>query len=70
MENNNKNLTVWQRLTQTFGPNSTLGMGQPTYKLDKQELLKTQDKSQFEKEKLQQQQSLYLSNQWGKIENN
>jgi len=70
MENSNKNLTVWQRLTQTFGPNSTLGMGQPTYKLDKQELLKTQDKSQFEKEKLQQQQSLYLSNQWGKIENN
>ena len=70
MENNNQNLTVWQRLTQTFGPNSTLGMGQPTYKLDKQELLKTQDKSQFEKEKLQQQQSLYLSNQWGKIENN
>ena len=70
MENNNQNLTVWQRLSQTFGPNSTLGMGQPSYKLDKQELLKTTNKQEFEKEKLQQQQSLYLSNQWGKIENN
>jgi len=70
MENNNQNLTVWQRLSQTFGPNSTLGMGQPTYKLDKSELLKTTNPQEFQKEKLQQQQSLYLSNQWGKIENN
>jgi len=67
---NNKKQTVWQRLSQTFGPNSTLGMGQPTYKLDKSELLKTTSKQEYEKEKLQQQQSLYLSNQWGKIENN
>jgi hypothetical protein len=70
MENNNQNLTVWQRLSQTFGPNSLLGMGQPSYKLDKSELLKTTSKQEYEKEKLQQQQSLFLSNQWGKIENN
>jgi hypothetical protein len=70
MENNNQDLTVWQRLSKTFGPNSLLGMSQPSYKLDKQELLKTTSKQEFEKEKLQQQQSLYLSNQWGKIENN
>ena len=70
MENNNQNLTVWQRLSQTFGPNSTLGMGNPSYTLDKKELLKTTSKQEFEKVKLQQQQSLYLSNQWGKIENN
>ena len=70
MENNNQNLTVWQRLSQTFGPNSLLGMGQPSYKLDKTELLKTTSKQEYEKEKLQQQQSLFLSNQWGKIENN
>ena len=43
MENNNKDLTVWQRLSQTFGPNSLLGMGQPSYRLDKQELLKTKE---------------------------
>ena len=70
MENNNQNLTVWQRLSQTFGPNSLLGMGQPSYKLDKTELLKTTSKQEYEKENLQQQQSLFLSNQWGKIENN
>jgi len=70
MENNNQNLTVWQRLSQTFGPNSLLGMGQPSYKLDKQELLRTTSKQEYDKEKLQQQQSLFLSNQWGKIENN
>ena len=70
MENKNQDLTVWQRLSQTFGPNSTLGMGNPSYTLDKKELLKTTSKQEFEKVKLQQQQSLYLSNQWGKIENN
>ena len=41
MENNNQNLTVWQKLAKTFGPNGTLGQDQPDYKLDKKELLKT-----------------------------
>jgi hypothetical protein len=70
MENNNQDLTVWQRLSKTFGPNSTLGQGQPDYKLDKKEILKTQDKSEYEKAKLQNQQSLYLSTNWAKVENN
>jgi len=70
MENNNKNLTVWQRLATTFGPDSTLGQGQPDYKLDKKEILKTQDKAEYEKAKLQNQQSLYLSGNWAKVENN
>ena len=70
MENNNQNLTVWQRLATTFGPNSTLGQGQPDYKLDKKEILKTQDKAEYEKAKLQNQQSLYLSTNWAKVENN
>ena len=39
MENNNQNLTVWQRLTQTFGPYSLLGQDYPTYQYDKTELL-------------------------------
>ena len=70
--NNNKNndLTIWQRLSKTFGPNSLLGMDYPTYKMDKQVLLKTTDKKEFEKEKLQLQQTLFLNNQWAKIENN
>ena len=68
MENNK--LTVWQRLSQAFGPNSLLGQDYPTYKYDKKELLRTQSKSEYEREKLQAQQNYYLANQWGKIENN
>jgi hypothetical protein len=67
---NNKNLTVWQRLTQTFGPYSLLGQDYPTYQYDKKELLKTTSKDQYDKEKLQAQQTFYLANQWTKIENN
>ena len=70
MEKNNQNFTVWQRLSKTFGPNSTLGQSQPDYKLDKDEILKTQSKSEFEQAKLQNQQSLYLSSNWAKVENN
>jgi hypothetical protein len=66
----NEKLTVWQRLSQTFGPNSLLGQDYPTYKYDKQELLKTTSKQEYDKEKLQAQQTYYLANQWAKIENN
>jgi len=64
------NLTIWQRLTKVFGPDSTLGQQPPVYKFDKKELLKTTDKQEYEKEKLQAQQTMYLGQQWGKIENN
>ncbi len=70
MENNDRNLTVWQRLSRAFGPNSLLSQDYPTYKFDKKELLKTTNKSEYEKEKLQAQQTFYLANQWTKIENN
>jgi hypothetical protein len=71
MENNkNKDLTVWQRLSQAFGPNSLLNQDYPTYKLDKKELLKTTSQAEYEREKLQAQQTYYLSNQWTKIESN
>ena len=69
MEKNN-NLTVWQRLSQAFGPNSLLNQDYPTYKFDKKELLKTTSKDEYEKEKLQAQQTFYLTNQWAKIESN
>ena len=68
MENNK--LTVWQRLSQAFGPNSLLGQDYPTYKYDKKELLRTTSKQEYEKEKLQAQQNYYLANQWSKIEHN
>ena len=67
---NNKQLTVWQRLTKAFGPNALLNQDYPTYKFDKQELLKTTSKQEYEKELLQAQQTYYLANQWTKIESN
>ena len=34
-------LTIWQRLSKGFGPNSLLGQETPTFKFDKKVLLKT-----------------------------
>ena len=71
MENNQNNqFTVWQRLSQAFGPNALLNQDYPTYNLDKTELLKTSSKQEYEREKLQAQQTFYLANQWTKIESN
>lgn len=71
MENNQNNqFTVWQRLSQAFGPNSLLKQDYPTYKLDKKELLRTTSKQEYEMQKLQAQQTYYLANQWTKIESN
>ncbi|NBV29341.1 hypothetical protein EBS02_10085, partial [bacterium] len=67
---NNKKLTVWQRLSKTFGPDSTLGLDAPVYSFDKKELLKTRDPKEYELQKLQAQQTLYLTDTWKKIENN
>jgi hypothetical protein len=70
MAENEQNLTIWQRLSQTMGPNSLLGQDLPTYKFDKKELLRTTDQAEYEKEKLQARQTYYLTQQWAKIENN
>jgi len=70
MSDENKNLTVWQRLSQTFGPNSLMNQDYPVFKYDKKELLKTTNAQEYEKAKLQAQQTMYLSGQWTKIENN
>ena len=64
------NLTVWQRLSKTFGPNSLLKQDYPTFKFDKKELLRTPNRDDYEREKLQAQQTYYLTNQWAKVENN
>ena len=65
-----ENLTVWQRLSKTFGPNSLLNQDYPTFKFDKKELLRTPNRDDYEKEKLQAQQTFYLTNQCAKVENN
>jgi len=66
----NNNLTIWQKLSTVFGPNSLMNQDFPTFKFDKKELLKTTSKQEYEKEKLQAQQTYYLANQWQKIESN
>ncbi len=64
-------LTIYQRLTKLFGPGGPTKT-EPTYqqfKVGSGDILKTDSKEDFEKEKLQLQQSLYLANQWQKIDN-
>ena len=66
-----ENLTIFQRLTKVFGPDGPR-RAEPAYqqyKFNKDDLLKTTSKAQFEKEKLTAQQTVYLSKQWQKIEN-
>ncbi len=62
--------TVWQRLSKAFGPSATLDQQPPVFKFDKKELLKTTDKREYEVEKLQAQQTMYLGKQWQKVESN
>ena len=70
MAQSNQQYTIWQRLSRVFGPDSTLNQQVPQYRFDKKEILRTKSKGEYEKEKLQAQQSLYLANQWSKVENN
>ena len=58
-----ENLTIYQRLGKLFGPAGPTAQ-EPTYqkfRLGSKDILKTDSKQEFEKEKLQMQQSLYLS---------
>jgi len=64
------NYTVWQRLGRVFGPNSTMDQESPVFKFDKKELLKTTNKQEYENEKLQAQQTMYIGKQWQKVESN
>jgi hypothetical protein len=65
-----RKLTVWQRLGKAFGPNSTMDQETPVFKFDKKELLKTTNKQEYENEKLQAQQTMYIGKQWQKVESN
>ena len=63
--------TIYQRLSKLFGPQGPTAQ-EPSFQkftVGSQEILKTDDKQEFEEKKLQMQQSLYLSNQWQKIDN-
>jgi hypothetical protein len=64
------NLTIFQRLNRVFGKD---GVNIPKDQINRysmgSELLRTQDKGEFEKAKLQAKQSKYLSGMWSKIDN-
>jgi hypothetical protein len=75
MADNNRNLTVYQKLTQVFGfPNEkkeqeTQQQQQiPKVSFRKDELLKTQSKEEYEKALLQAQQSQYIADKWTKLD--
>lgn len=68
----NKNLTVFQRLGRILGPDGVKQKPQPQpqrYSIGSGELLKTDNKAEFEKAKLQAQQNQYLKGMWKKVEN-
>ena len=67
----NQKLTIYQRLGKLFGPAGPTAP-KPSYQkftVGPEQILKTTSKEDFEEQKLQMQQSLYLSNQWQKIDN-
>lgn len=65
-----KNLTVFQRLNNIFGPDGVNVPKSQTnrYQLGNQELLKTQSKDEYNRAKLQAQQNKYLSGMWSKVD--
>ncbi len=71
MAEENKNLTVYQKLFYLFGQgggpkaNATYNK----YSLSDKDLIVTKSKQDFQKEKLQLQQQKYLEGQWAKVDN-
>lgn len=71
MAEEKQNYTVFQRLGKLFQGSpggNPISDPEPTYNFNKAELLRTQDKEEFERERLQAQQAYYLSNQWKRID--
>jgi hypothetical protein len=64
-----KNLTVFQRLTKVFGyPGKSIPEQRPSFTFDKEEILKTNSREEYEKSLLQAQQSQYVADKWTKLE--
>ena len=61
--------TVFQQLSDLFGPERASRENKSRYSLNDKELLKTQSKEEYEFEKLQLQQDAFLNNQWKKVDN-
>ena len=71
MAEENKNLTVYQKLFYLFGqpggPKNNITNSE--YNLTDNDLIVTKSKQAFQKEKLQLQQQKYLESQWSKVDN-
>jgi len=68
----NKNLTIFQKLGQVLGPDGFKQKPQTQtqrYNIGNGELLKTDNKAEYERAKLQAQQNKYLGQTWKKVEN-
>jgi hypothetical protein len=63
-----QNLTVYQRLTKVFGFTAERPTSPPQYKFDRDKLLKTDSREDYEREMLQQQQSQYIADKWTKLD--
>jgi len=61
-------LTIYQKLTKTFGFMGSKQTPPPSFEFDKEELLKTDSRTDFEKAKLQAQQSQYIADKWSKLD--
>jgi len=61
-------LTIYQKLTRTFGFMGSKQTPPPSFEFDKEELLKTDSRTDFEKAKLQAQQSQYIADKWSKLD--
>jgi hypothetical protein len=67
----NKNLTIFQRLGKVIGPESvkqTTIQNTQRYNIGNGELIKTDNKADYERAKLQAQQNKYLGQTWKKVE--
>ena len=72
MAEKDKNLTVYQKLYQMFSRGDALRSSpvvNPKYRLDNQDLIVTNSRQDFEREKLQLQQQKYLQDQWQRVDN-
>ncbi len=61
--------TVFQQLSDLFGPEKSTRESKSRYSLNDKELLKTQSKEEYDYQLLQKQQDAYLSHQWKKVDN-
>jgi hypothetical protein len=65
----NQNPTVFQKLTRMFGfPGQVKPDQSPSFNFNKDELLKTDSKEDYEKAMLQAQQSQYIADKWTKLD--